>query len=387
MAAHPSQASIAHACEPLQIRIRRFPRGYRRRLRKLVRGSKPLKELLYSFPGAAFMLAARSRSPCAHGQALKVVASGRPLQEVAAALDLPLWLRRLPPEAFATPVRRLSDGPEFARAIVNLIPDDPAATPMWLQWIAFATEACDDAFALWLARQPIFSAQHGYTIPLLPLAAFAWFSGRPNETAYRLIGKAWHSKMRFHIAVHQTRRWFERIVIKHCLGDETHGRSWFETGKSRGYRIVPLCSRDALREEGARMQNCVATYWSRVSVGASLIYSVRCGERRVATMEIIRAVARAAEARIAQLEGPGNTRAHRDVWQAAESWLARQGSFPTNVEAAMARIPPYCSRWQEIWRPYGAAKPEFGAQLLQPRTAALMRFCADLKTLGQRHPA
>jgi hypothetical protein len=46
---------MTHVCEPLENRIRRFPRNYQRRLRKLVKGSKQLKDLVYSFPAAVFV--------------------------------------------------------------------------------------------------------------------------------------------------------------------------------------------------------------------------------------------------------------------------------------------------------------------------------------------
>ncbi|NJM34459.1 MAG: hypothetical protein HC850_06820 [Rhodomicrobium sp.] len=122
------QAAMTHACEPIETRLRRFPRGYQRRLRKLVKGSRALKELLYSFPGAAFVLAARSRSPEAQALGLKLVKAGRPLREVAHALDVPMWLRRLPPEAYTAPFGHLS-GDDAFRALGRQ--PDPGAGGHW----------------------------------------------------------------------------------------------------------------------------------------------------------------------------------------------------------------------------------------------------------------
>ncbi len=195
------------ACEPVHLRIRRFPRGYRRRLRKLVRGSKPLADLLYTFPGAAFVFAAPCRAAATLTEARLRLDGGRSLAEVAAALGLPMWLRRLPPEAFAAPLGTLPDAADFGRAIVNLVPADPEATAAWLQRVSFAAEACDDGFAIWLARHRIEVPAGSYRTPLLPLAAFAWFSAQPHTAARRLIRRPWHGRMRLSAAILEANEW------------------------------------------------------------------------------------------------------------------------------------------------------------------------------------
>lgn len=53
-----------------------------------------------------------------------------------------------------------------------------------------------------------------------------------------------------------------------------------------GFLFVALRTRPQLFEEGRVMSHCVATYADRVFGGASLIYSVRQGEQRVATLEL-----------------------------------------------------------------------------------------------------
>jgi hypothetical protein len=156
MTRHLSQAAMAHACEPIETRIRRFPRKFQRRLRKLVKGSKPLKDLLYAFPGAVFVLAARNRPPEARAEGVRLAQAGRPLADVAAALGLPMWLRRLPPEAFAAPFGRLPDADGFGRRVANLTPSAPKTAAMWLQWLAFSAEqsACRNLQHLPYRRPP-----------------------------------------------------------------------------------------------------------------------------------------------------------------------------------------------------------------------------------------
>jgi hypothetical protein len=76
MACQPRTLPAAPVRE-LESQIRRFPRGFRRRLRKLLRGSSLLGDLLYTFPGLAFVLAAGGRPHEARGQAVKLVKDGQ----------------------------------------------------------------------------------------------------------------------------------------------------------------------------------------------------------------------------------------------------------------------------------------------------------------------
>jgi PcfJ-like protein len=379
MASQPRHAPVGHARE-LETQIRRFPRGFRRRLRKLVRGSSRLGELLYTFPGLAFMLAAGGRPHAARGQTVRLVKEGQPLSEVAAAVDVPLWLRRLPPEAFIEPFGSVPGSEEFGRRIVNEIPNKPEATAMWLRWVLFAAESCDESFALWLAGQNIYQAEDAGKQPLLPLAAFAWFSREDHGPARGLIGRPWHGSMRFDVAVDEMRTWFERIILDYCREGGSRNGTWFKTRKVCGYRIMPLLTADELREEGDRMNNCVATYLPKVASGVSLIYSIRRGGQRVATMEI--APGQAAPV-IVQLLAAGNTKAGDDVWRAANGWLSKQGEFPMVARDAIAQVPVIPSRWEAIWRPYLEAKPQFKACLAEPGMRTLVNLRQDMNALAR----
>jgi hypothetical protein len=378
MACQPRTSPAAPVRE-LESQIRRFPRGFRRRLRKLVRGSSRLGDLLYTFPGLAFVLAAGGRHHEARGRAVKLIKEGQPLSDAAAALDLPLWLRRLPPEAFSEPLG-MAPGSEFGRRVVNEIPDKPEATAMWLRWVLFGAEACGESFALWLAKQDIYQTGDESKIPLLPLAAFAWYSLEAGGPARGLIGRPWHGSTGFGVAVDETRSWFERVILDYCYGSGG-GRngSWFKTRKASGYRLTPLLTPADLREEGDKMNNCVATYIPKVAIGACLIYSIRrCGQR-VATMEI---APRNGAPVIVQLLAAGNASAGDDVWRAANSWLSKQGQYPFVGDSAIAHevIP---SRWDAIWQPYWDAKPQFRACLAGPAIRTLINLRQDMTLLAQ----
>jgi len=380
MTCQSRQAGVTPVCEPLETRIRRFPRRLQRRMRKFVKGAKELKELVYSFPVAALVLVTGNRPPEARALGLRLVKDGRPLVEVAAALDLPIWTRQVPPEALGAPFGALPDHADFNRRVVNLIPPGASAPAQWLSLVSFAYEACGEAMALWLAGQRIDALHRDHEAVLLPVAAFVWFSQQREETAFKLIGKPWQKSMGFRKVAAETRIWIERVILDYCFEDSaTHG-SWFKVRKGAGYRFVPLRTAAELRAEGDRMRNCLSSYARDVAAGQCIVYAIQRGNTSVATLEVVADTARPGRARVAQIEGPANTPAPEDVVRAAGSWIARQGRFPLMGEVTLACIPVREARWRRIWYSYVQAKPKFGA-MLQPTPECLRRLSTAIDWL------
>jgi hypothetical protein len=293
---------------------------------------------------------------------------------------LPLWMRRLPPEAFTEALGEVPGDDGFSRRIVNEIPKEADRAAMWLRWVLFAAESCDESFALWLAKQKIYQAEDTGKLPLLPLAAYAWFSREEHVPARGLIAKPWHGNIRFATAVEEMRSWLERIILGYCRDGSGKNGCWFKTRKGCGYRFTPLLTPDDLREEGQKMNNCVATYAAKVASGACLIYSIRRGSQRVATMEIARGQRTPV---IAQLLAAGNTQASEDVWRAANSWLSKQGEYPIAARDAIAQVPVVPGRWQAIWRPYWESKPRFKACLAEPTMRTVVDLRQDMNALAR----
>jgi hypothetical protein len=384
MARHDCHASIACAQTHLESQIARFARPYRRRLRKLVKGSRPLADLLVSFPAAILVLAAGGRPRKAREEAVRLIRDGAALPAVAAALGVPLWMRRLPPEAFAVLPPEWEEDKDFGSRIVNFIPNEPDVTAKWLQSVSLAARACDGGFALWIASQKIFgpdSMQGQGTPPFSLLAAFAWFSDQTGLPGRGLIARPWHRKTNLAGTVPEASAWFERILFDYCRdeNDESSG-NWGKIRKVGGYRFVPLLSEEDLRDEGDRMANCVATYWKKATSGECLLYSVRRGGHRIATLEITQTFWASRIPVIAQLLGPANAPVDADVQRTAHAWLLRQGQYPVaRKDLAQTRVHP--GRWEEIWRPYREAHPDFGHEFAEPRPAALSRLRRQIDEL------
>ena len=123
---------------PLELQLKRYQRSYRRRLRKLATGSKQLSDLIYAFPAAAIVLATGQGGLQLRRHAIALVAEGAALRQVAEVLQIPWWVRRLPPEAFSETLSLAGELPaseHFARRISNHVPTGAAAARMWLAWV------------------------------------------------------------------------------------------------------------------------------------------------------------------------------------------------------------------------------------------------------------
>ncbi|WP_229186726.1 hypothetical protein [Bradyrhizobium oropedii] len=86
-------------------------------------------DLAVSFPALLFALAV-PRVGVASASALACVIDGRSLAGAAAAAGVALWLRKLPPEAFTSPITRLPDDELLRRQIANHLPQSPKLAPV-----------------------------------------------------------------------------------------------------------------------------------------------------------------------------------------------------------------------------------------------------------------
>lgn len=370
---------------PLEGQIRRFPRVYRKRLRKLAKTSSRLGELIFSFPAAAFAMVSDRGSPLARGEAVRLVKEGAPLPQVASALELPLWLRRVPPEAFYSPLGQVPDGDRFSREVGNLVPQEPERSAMWLQWLLAADQACDEEFALWIARQRIWREQPADPAAVIPLALYAWTSRHPEGPSAKLLQRPWSPGLGFGKAAQRAREWITMVVNRFCVRQGGFHGGWRRTTSVCGYKFQPRVTAEELRREGEIMANCVGTYARPVELGECLIYAIRKGGSSVATLEIVADGQRPGQGRIAQLEGPGNTDAPVQVRRAAETWLKRLGDCPLGAGGGLADGPVDPDLWRRAWADYAAEKGRnaglFGEP--EPDRALFERLQRSLKSLGR----
>lgn len=383
-----------HAREVLHLRLRRFNRSFRPHLGKLAERSSRLADLLYVFPGAAVELAAGKRSAGSREHIARLVEKGLPLAKIAKALGLPIWLKRLPPEAFRMTPTGILGNDDFSRRIVNCLPDSPEASALWFGRLTFALSACNPAFALWLAGQPLAAPKSiaplkDSIVPLLPLAAYAWFSSNKETAAHTPTPSPWHDKMTLAGAARETLAWLDRVGIELVSKENEHAKAndnaWRRTHFCGNFHFTPLRTSQELREEGERMRNCLAGYVREIEKGVSLIYSVRAADSVQPAADLEIRLGRNGKPFIAQLRAAGNANPPKEVVRAADIWLdglsEHKPPLRTSEVKDWTSIKIQPEQWEKIWRPYWEAKPLFEKQLRAPSPTVFARLHADAATL------
>lgn len=330
----------------------RFNYPARREARRLLRSSPRLVDLALVFPGAIYALATKRGPLAARRQALALIEEGAPLKTVARALDLPLWLRRLPPEAFERPIEELPASENFTRRIATRLPGPPAHASFWLQSVTFGAKACSEDFALWLADQPVFSEAGDPEQLFGVLAAYAWHSRATQTRAHSLIVVPWRPEIAFDTALCAAKSWLNRMRLVLQLGPGVLNDPWLSGGEIRGYSFVPLLDRMEILAEARAMQNCADQYAERLADDRCRLFSIRRGSEHVATLEIGPHAREAGMLAITQLKGRHNMAAPLDIWQAAYAWMAQQ----SGLRRLPPRVPPERpldgEAWSQLMAPY-----------------------------------
>jgi len=370
------QARRAATChgkaQALERALARF-RARRAQISLLAARHPRLADLAATFPGLLFALA----SP-GHGldprRAIDLAIEGAPLRKVAATARVPLWVRRLPPEAFEAALGRLPDGDVFRCRIVNRLPRSPKLAPMWFQAVADAARWGNEQVALWIAGELDRNARRFKPEQIRLLALYAWYSARPDTAAHRLIRKTWHPNMCLSTAADAATEWRVAVDLKLNLGERAID-PWLEPGAVMGFDFVPLCSEAQIAQEASEMRNCVRGYGRDLVHNRSRLWSIRRDGTRVATVSIGFHYRRPI-LDILELEGPATSVASKEIWAAARRWLAWHDLLPIEPNK-VARTPLDRSAWTEMWRPYWLSKRSIPDWLpLLPSRDAFKRLSA-----------
>ena len=174
-------------------RLQRFSPPWRRSIASLTACSPELEDLAESFPALLFAFVSGFADAAATSRACCMVIDGACLKDVAHSIGLPLWLRRLPPEAFSAPLPRLPTDADYALRIANHLPRDAGSARQWLADLSTAATAAGPSFALWCARhiRPGLLAEDA----VMMLGAWAWFSQTPGHLGHTLLRRPWSPEM------------------------------------------------------------------------------------------------------------------------------------------------------------------------------------------------
>ncbi|MGN8549730.1 hypothetical protein AB7M49_000718 [Bradyrhizobium elkanii] len=209
----------------LERQLRRYHPHVQGKVRALAMRHTRLADLAASFPALLFALAV-PRAGIASARARACVIDGRSLSDAAAAAGIPLWLRRLPPEAFTAPITGLPDDELFRRQIANHLPPSPKLAPIWLKSVAAVAELAHGPAAVWIARELVRAPPRTDPARLRLVGLWAWFSTQPATLGHALIDRRWTPSMRIGSALAAADAWSTMIALHVSLGSEKIADMW-----------------------------------------------------------------------------------------------------------------------------------------------------------------
>jgi hypothetical protein len=351
--------------------LRRYCPRFQGPVRRLATCHSRVADLAVSFPALLLALAV-PRSGLDPARAIARAIEGAALADVAAKAGVPLWLRRLPPEAFSRPITKLPSGTDFSRQIANHLPRSPKLASVWLQAVISIADVAHDSAAVWIARE-IARERRVVSLDRLRLVGlWAWFSGQSDTLGRRLIARPWTPEMRIGSALSAADQWRNSICLHTALGRESIADPWLQPARVAGYDFTPLRSAREIDEEATAMKNCLRSYGYDLAHNRVRLWSMRKDGQRVATLSVAVRF-RDPLPNVVELRRAGNAEASREVWWAARQWLHMHDL--TQIETGRRdrnSMPLDRATWISLWRPYWLAKrcmPEWLP--LAPSTAVL----------------
>jgi len=340
----------------LERRLRRYHPRYRGTVHALAMRHSRIADLAASFPALLFALAV-PRPGLDPARALECVIDGLSLAEAAAAAEVPLWMRKLPPEALARPIARLPDGELFRRQIANYLPRSPRFAPTWLQVVADVAEVAHDPAALWIARELTRDQPRRVNLARIRLISlWTWFSCQPATFGRELIEKPWTPEIRIGHALAAADDWRMMVALHVNLGRQPITDMWLQAGQVAGFEFLPLASIASITEEAKAMRNCLNTYGYNLAHNRSRLWSVRRDGERIATLRVA-CRGRDPLPNVVELKGAGNADVPRELWWAARRWLHMHDLSQVSMEQRewdTARLDR--ANWLSLWRPYWLVK-------------------------------
>jgi len=351
----PAPRGEAARSDLLERQLRRYHLRFQGAVRLLAMRHPRIGDLAASFPALLFALAV-PRPGFDPAPALEKVIAGLALTAAAAAANVPMWLRKLPPEAFTRPIAKLPDGELFRHQIANHLPPSRKLAPTWLQTVADVAAFAREPASVWIARELVREPRRVKPDRLRLIGLWTWFSGQPGSFGHKLIDKPWTPDMRIGPAIAAADAWKEVIALHLNLGPQPITDMWLQSARVAGYDFLPLDSIAAVTEEADAMRNCVRTYGANLASNYSRLWSVRRDGERVATLKV---ATRYGDPllNIVELKGPENTKAPRELWWVARQWL-HMHDLPgiDTKQLGWDTVALDRATWLSLWRPYWLAK-------------------------------
>jgi hypothetical protein len=366
-----ANSSVLHA-RKIEKQLHRFNRRYRQQIIATVQNHTALADLALSFPALLFVIAVQH--PHINRHELKQgVINGQALKTLAAKANLPLWTRKLPPEAFSTVIGSLPSQAIYARQIVNHLPRRSRHAAHWLQNVMNATTYGDESFAVWIARECAKDFEHRPS--LRKLALWAWFSLRPDLQGYQFVTKPWRPQMKLKAAREAANEWHSRMCLHVTISDAILEPLWLTEKSVDGFDFVSLLTANEIHEEARIMENCIRSYGTDIALNQQRLWSMRSHGKRVATLSVGPDYDLGLLI-ITQIKAPKNEKVTRDIAIAAMRWFNSHDILSIEVkQKEWDSLQPNRQSWVTLFKPYWQEKRKIPTWLpLVPKEKSLQRL-------------
>lgn len=340
--------------ERLARRIARFRPDYRSAVASVANRHSRLADLAWSFPALLLALAV-PRAGYDRARVAADVVAGAPLRALAEATQVPLWLRRLEPDALVAPVPSLPASPFAGRRIMNHVPKSPKDVGQWLHAIANAGDIADEGIAVWIAREWHRRDTCARADELKLVCLWAWYSrhvpGDPCRTK-----RCWREDIGFAATRDAAQEWRQNVSLFVEMGEGKLADSWLRSCEIGGFSFVPLDSFAAVREEAQAMRHCVRIYGRYLAENSCRLWSIRRDGVHVATVELGLS-AEAPFPHIEQIKLRDDKRAPEGLWQLTRRWLdSHDFALFLPRHDYDVEPPARLDTWRRMWRPYWLSK-------------------------------
>jgi hypothetical protein len=319
-------ARVVASADPEALRVaRRFPLSARWSIyRRAVRSHRVL-QIAETFPLLAYRVFCKQPSflPLVPNEAIQMIERGAKLRDIAQLCGLPLRLRRIKPGA----VHYVLDGLINQPKLLDYMPQSLPKMRQWMRHVTNATHRYVPDYTTWVARN-----WEELNNPLETLDIGDW-AANPRERPFvptmsvrtvRQLSAQWHETQAALGDGENLGAALRRVARHHTLGPFPN--PWFPAHTlTSGEEIVPIVNSEELIREGRAMHHCVVSYGHSIISEEAYIYSLRKGDRRIATIELRRD--RSGKAVLGQIRGACNAAVPSKTKSTVQQWLASQNGL------------------------------------------------------------
>jgi hypothetical protein len=250
-------------------------------------------------------------------EATDLVERGARLREVAAVMRIPMALRCVKPGA-----AHLVLDCHTPEGIISHMPASLPRMRTWLRAVHHAHRRAGPDFAEWTAR-------HALKIPVgseNEILSFVhdladWVRASHGNDGQQFVVRPFTPTMSLRTVTKLSAEWHEAVASNLTGPQYSFPVPWFRAARVNGVEIIPIDNSADLYREGASMHHCIGTYAGEVRAGRYYVYSIRRDAERLATAGLVLDGARAI---LAELRGPCNAPAPKQITAAVQRWLRTQ---------------------------------------------------------------